>query len=95
MRYALPEKIGNDEYFAWGPVTNLHKIEYLDIIIVEYVNTNDKTTTFHPYLNGNDCSSSFAKFEEALIFAISCKTVGFNRAFNNNHAYFACKILEI
>lgn len=93
MNYPLPEAIGTNKFFVWGPVVKIHKIEALEISIVEYKET-DGEHRFHPYVKGEDTSVGCNTLEEAIIWSLSVRSVGPTRTFNHNHPYFACRVLE-
>lgn len=78
--------------FAWGRVIDVHEIgpysivEYQAKIPDKYTaeykpvsNRGYKTShSFHAYVNGRDTSHSWDSLDEALVFAISYRTVGPN-----------------
>lgn len=91
--FPLPEKIGTETHFTWGPVLKLHKIEALEITIVEY---EDKgTPAFSIYHQNKACGMSTPTLEQAVIFGIGIRKLGSSAAFNGNAPYFACKLLDL
>lgn len=93
LGYALPEPIGQQTYFFWGKVIQIHKIDCLKIKIVEY--QDEDNIMFSIFINDEECGMSCNSLEQAIIHAIAIRHLGSNKVFNGNYAYFACKILEL
>lgn len=50
---------------------------------------------FHPYVNGKDSNVSTQTLAQAIVSALAIRRHGMVRAFNDRHATFALKCLEI
>jgi len=94
-KHRLPEMIGTETHFTWGPVEKIHRIPDLNLIIIEYhsdifencqaTGEYEEKTTFH--LHGT--SSSLPSLSDAIIFGIA----RFHKV-DDFYARACCKLLD-
>jgi len=94
-KHLLPEPIGSETHFTWGPVKEIHRIESLNIVIIEYhrevFENNSSTgrysdsTNFH--LHGT--STSYESLESAIIFGIAK-----HKSIDGSFAQSCCKLMS-
>lgn len=90
--YLLPEPIGDNTHFTWGPILEIHSVLYYDI--VQYLHRGlgadgEDLQQFHVYVNGQDCSRSLGSLDDALLCAIDLR----NNGMGSNAAAYARRVL--
>jgi len=86
--HLLPESENN---FTWGPVKEIHRIESLHIVIIEYRELSElPNKLFELRNNSNDVSKKyFESLESAIIFGIAK-----HKSIDDSFALACCKLLS-
>jgi hypothetical protein len=88
--YELPEEIDGSREFTWGPVTAIHRLPALDIVVVEYLQLltefGDGKVQFHLY----GTPWSFDSLSAAVVYG-----VGRHLGSDTDHVRSACYLLGI
>ena len=109
-KFPLPEPIGDETKFTWGPVVAVHRIGPYAIVEYHpgiYGDTGGHTgeyenerTQFHPYTRNddgkwNDTSQSTNTLDVALLVCIAVRKLGWADAGNGRFVTHAARLLHL
>ena len=99
-KFRLPQPIGNETSFSWGPIVAVHSIGPYDIVehhpavFKNHIHTGEydmERSEFHVYVAGRDGNMAATSLDVAMLLVIDLRI---NRM-NSHAAKYACRVLGV